>query len=138
MGLESHVRFPGFVEDPELAALYQSCLGLIFPSLYEGFGLPVLEAMALGAPVLCSNIASLPQIAGDAAVYFDPRDPSEIAAAIERLATEGSLRARLIEQGSAHVARLGTSAQTAEDYLTLLREVAGVHAPEPLELAAGV
>ena len=80
-GLTSRVVLPGFVDDTCFAALLHGCLALIFPSLYEGFGMPVLEAMAIGKAVLCSNLTSLPEVAGDAAMYFDPRSPYAIAEA---------------------------------------------------------
>jgi len=83
--LEDDVRFPGWVSEPELEGLYAAAACFVFPSLYEGFGLPVLEAMRRGLPVACSNRGSLPEVAGDAARMFDPERPDEIAAAIEEL-----------------------------------------------------
>ncbi len=85
MGLGGIVILPGFCTDLELACLFQASLGVIFPSLYEGFGLPILEAYAFGKPVLCSNRTSLPEIAGGLAAYFDPRVPEEIKEAIGTL-----------------------------------------------------
>ena len=79
------VRTLGFVEDDDLAALYAACTAFAFPSVYEGFGLPVLEAMRRGVPVACSNRSSLPEVAGDAALMFDPDSPREAADAIERI-----------------------------------------------------
>ena len=73
------VRFTGEVSDEELISLYAGATALCLPSLYEGFGLPLLEAMRLGCPVLCSNAGSLPEVAGEAALYFDPRDEVELA-----------------------------------------------------------
>ena len=67
----------------ELVRIYQGAAALVFPSLYEGFGMPVLEAMACGCPVACSNVTSLPEVAGDAARLFDPRDVEDIAAAVD-------------------------------------------------------
>jgi glycosyltransferase involved in cell wall biosynthesis len=77
------VEARGRVSRDELVHLYQGAAALVFPSLYEGFGMPVVEAMACGCPVACSNVASLPEVAGDAARLFDPRDVDEIVAAVE-------------------------------------------------------
>ncbi len=85
----------GYVSDDELKWLYQNCFGFLYPSLFEGFGMPVLEALGFGAPVLCSKSSSLPEAAGEAALFFDPLDPRDIAAAMRRLAGGGDLRDRL-------------------------------------------
>jgi glycosyltransferase involved in cell wall biosynthesis len=76
------VEVRGRVSDDELAHLYRSAAAVVFPSLYEGFGQPPLEAMASGCPVACSNVAALPEVAADAACLFDPRDPNAIAEGI--------------------------------------------------------
>jgi glycosyltransferase involved in cell wall biosynthesis len=89
----------GYVTDEELKALYTNALGHIFPSQYEGFGLPLLEAMHCGCPVLCSQAASLPEIAGDAALYFDPANPQDIATAIETMYADKQLRDGFIQKG---------------------------------------
>ncbi len=99
MGLSERVHFLGFVDPEAFRAVLGGCRFLVFPSLYEGFGMPVLEAMALGKPVLCSNVTSLPEVAGDAALYFDPRKPEEIAVCIERILSEEPLARRLGEMG---------------------------------------
>lgn len=85
LGIERDVRFPGWVDDATIEGLYAAADLFVFPSLYEGFGLPVLEAMRRGVPVACSNRSSLPQVAGDAALLFDPSDTGSIRAAIERV-----------------------------------------------------
>lgn len=95
----SEIIFPGFVELKDLADLYAASHMTAFPSLYEGFGIPVLEAMACGSPVACSNTSSLPEVAGNAALLFDPKDPVSIADALLRLATGDDLRERLITDG---------------------------------------
>jgi glycosyltransferase involved in cell wall biosynthesis len=95
----AHVRLLGFVSDADLAALYAMCELFCYPSLYEGFGLPVLEAMAGGAPVVCANTSSLPEVAGDAAVLVDPRDPQALRAALAALLGDPGERARLREAG---------------------------------------
>jgi glycosyltransferase involved in cell wall biosynthesis len=104
-GLEGRVLFPGYVDETDLAALYSGALGYVFPSLYEGFGIPVLEAQACGVPVMTSNNSSLPEVAGDAALLVDPTDVDAIAEAILRLATDDALRAELVERGFANVKR---------------------------------
>lgn len=97
--LSSRVKFIGRASDVGLAKFYRSAVALLFPSLYEGFGLPVVEAMACGTPVLTSNVTSLPEIAGDAAYLVDPYSVSEIQNGIERLESDASLRARLRKAG---------------------------------------
>jgi glycosyltransferase involved in cell wall biosynthesis len=89
----------GHVSDDVLAALYRRANAFIFPSLAEGFGLPVAEAMACGAPVVTSSASSMPEVAGNAALLVDPEDPDEIAAAIERLLGDAGLRRRLRDRG---------------------------------------
>ena len=95
----SGARLLGRVSDSDLAALYAGCAAFAYPSLYEGFGLPVLEAMSAGAPVVTSNVSSLPEVAGDAAMLVDPRDEVAIAAALERLLTDPVLAAELRARG---------------------------------------
>ena len=95
----------------------------VYPSLYEGFGLPVPQAMATGVPVLTSNVSSLPEVAGDAAVLVDPRSQAEIAAGIERLLTSPSLREDLIATGRQRVQRFrwDRSAKQTWDYFERVR-----------------
>jgi glycosyltransferase involved in cell wall biosynthesis len=97
--LHKHVRFFGFVTDQTLAALYRLAAVFVFPSLYEGFGLPPLEAMASGAPVITSNVSSLPEVVGDAALLIDPYDPEAIADAMRRVLSDEPLRLDLKERG---------------------------------------
>jgi glycosyltransferase involved in cell wall biosynthesis len=101
--LHQHVRFFGFVPDRTLAVLYRLAGVFVFPSLYEGFGLPPLEAMASGTPVVTSNISSLPEVVGDAALLIDPYDPTAIAQAMRRVLTEPALRDDLRRRGLARV-----------------------------------
>ena len=125
LGLEGRVLFPGYVPDEDKAALLSGALAFVFPSLYEGFGLPVLEAQACGCPVITSITSSLPEVAGDAALLVDPGDTSAIAAAMQQVATDPTLRENLIERGFANVRRfswtacaqsvLGVIEQCAED-----------------------
>jgi glycosyltransferase involved in cell wall biosynthesis len=99
LGLESDVVFPGFVEDEDLPAVYNLADVFIFPSLYEGFGLPVLEAMACGTPVVTSDLSALPEVVGDAGVLIDPRDPEEIASGVYRLLSNSKLASGLARAG---------------------------------------
>ncbi|HMD51192.1 MAG TPA: glycosyltransferase family 1 protein [Solirubrobacteraceae bacterium] len=98
-GVGEDVRFPGWLSEAQIEGLWDLADGFVFPSLYEGFGLPVLEAMARGVPVACSNASSLPEVAGDAALLFDPRDRSAIAAAVERLLGDPAAVQRLRSAG---------------------------------------
>ena len=99
--LHKHVRFLGFVADQTLAVLYRLAGVFVFPSLYEGFGLPPLEAMASGTPVITSNVSSLPEVVGDAAILIDPYDPGAIAEAMRRVLTDEALRQSLRVRGLA-------------------------------------
>lgn len=108
------VRLLGKVPDSDLPALYNAALCFAMPSLYEGYGLPVLEAMACGAPVVTSNVSSLPEAAGGAALLVDPRDVSALADALGQLMTNPELRAGLSARGLERVHGL-TWARTAVD-----------------------
>ncbi len=99
LGLEDDVRFLGWLSAEELEGLWNLATAFVYPSLYEGFGLPVLEAMARGVPVACSNASSLPEVAGDAAVMFDPRDETAIASAVEQLLSDRAAAERLRVRG---------------------------------------
>jgi glycosyltransferase involved in cell wall biosynthesis len=99
VGVREDVRFLDWLSGEEFEGLWQISEAFVYPSLYEGFGLPVLEAMARGVPVACSNASSLPEVAGDAALMFDPRDESAIATAIERLLSDPAEAARLRARG---------------------------------------
>ncbi len=99
--IDKHVRFLGFQPQETLASFYRLASAFVFPSLYEGFGLPPLEAMACGTPVVTSNVSSLPEVAGDAAILVDPYDADAIAAGIHRAITDPVLRADLAVRGPA-------------------------------------
>jgi glycosyltransferase involved in cell wall biosynthesis len=102
--VDADVRFPEWVSDEQLEGLWAIADAFVFPSLYEGFGLPILEAMARQVPVACSNASSLREVAGDAALLFDPRDESAIAAALRRLLSDPALAQRLRARGSERAA----------------------------------
>ena len=101
LGLEAETRLVGRISDEELIAHYQQATVFVFPSLYEGFGLPVLEAMGCGCPVICSNLSSLPEVAGDAALLVDPRDSSQLAATLSRVLESPTLQGDLRSRGLA-------------------------------------
>ena len=99
MNMENRITLAGYVENTELMQLYSKSLCLIFPSLYEGFGIPVIEAMSLGVPVCCSNTTGLGEVSSDAAITFDPRNPVSIADVIYRISSDINLRKRYIAKG---------------------------------------
>lgn len=101
----THVDFLGYVSEARLAELWQAAGALVFPSLHEGFGIPLLEAMAHGVPIVTSRATAIPEVAGPAALYVDVRDSSELAAALQRVATDQALRAELVRQGRLELVR---------------------------------
>jgi glycosyltransferase involved in cell wall biosynthesis len=113
VGIAEAVVFPGWISDADLEGLYHSAACLAFPSLREGFGLPILDAMRRGLPVACSNTSSLPEVAGDAALSFDPHSVDEIARAVTRLVTDRGLASNLAERGRQR-AKTFTWQRTAE------------------------
>lgn len=113
LGLANAVRFPGWVSSEDLEGLYRASACFAFPSLREGFGLPVLEAMARRLPVACSNVSAMPEVAGDAALYFDPESVDQIADAVSRLLGDRELAAGLADAGERRQAEF-TWRRTAE------------------------
>ena len=128
--LTGQVRVLGFVETRDMPLLYRGATCLVFPSLFEGFGLPVLEAMAAGCPVLCSRVASLPEVAGEAALYFDPQDPEAIADALHRVLTDVALRQALVRAGTHRVQHFSWE-RTARETLKVLEEAALTKSESP-------
>jgi glycosyltransferase involved in cell wall biosynthesis len=124
-GLAPQVLFPGYVADEDLPALYSAASAFAYPSLYEGFGLPVLEAMACGVPVITSSVSCLPEVAGGAAVLVDPLDVNDIADALGRVLTDVGLRAELVAKGRARAAQF-TWAKAARQLLDVYRRVGRV------------
>lgn len=122
LGLQEAVRFPGYVADDDLPALLSGALCFAFPSLHEGFGFPVLEAQACGAPVLAANTSSLPEVAGDGALLVDPLDTDAIAAGLLRLTGDPDLRARLQAAGFANLQRFSWQ-RCARETLAVLEAV---------------
>jgi glycosyltransferase involved in cell wall biosynthesis len=124
-GLGESVRFLGPVDEADLPALYSASTAFVFPSRYEGFGLPILEAMACGAPVACGHASSLPEVAGAAAFYFDAEDTGSIAQAIRALSTDSGLRRTLSEAGlrrSREFSWSRTAAETINVYRSLVQQ----------------
>ncbi len=99
LGLEKHVLFAGYVPIELMPSLYREAFALIFPSLYEGFGIPLLEAMACGCPVITSETSSMPEVCGDAALYFNPLDKKSITIAFNKLIADPILQNELREKG---------------------------------------
>ena len=125
LGLSDEVIFPGYVMNEELTLWYNAATVLAYPSVYEGFGLPVLEAQACGTPVLTSNLSSLPEATGDAAVMVDPYDVEALAEGLNRLLTDELLRRELHERGLAHAGRFTWSRTAQETAGVYRRALAG-------------
>lgn len=117
--VESDVKFLDFVEDSKMQNLYKDALCFVLPSLYEGFGLPVLEAMKSGCPVLLSDISSLPEAGGDAALYFKPEDPQDIANKIDKVISDPKLRESMVKKGYSQVKKFSWE-KTAKETLKVL------------------
>jgi glycosyltransferase involved in cell wall biosynthesis len=124
-GLTEHVRALGRVSDEVLAHLYSAAEAFAFPSLYEGFGLPVLEAMASGTPVIASASTSLPEVVGDAAILVDPENPREIKDALARILKDSALRASLVKKGFARASQFSLK-RHGEHLYDLYSRLAGV------------
>jgi glycosyltransferase involved in cell wall biosynthesis len=120
LGISAHVRFSGHVPESELARLYSAASCMVFPSLHEGFGIPILEAMSFGLPVICGKDTSIPEIAGDAAFYAETRDPLKLAGALLTVAENEGLRGEL--------ARLGRERLKTFDYSVEVGRLAKVFA----------
>jgi glycosyltransferase involved in cell wall biosynthesis len=118
LGITDRVRFESG-SDQQLAARYQGATAFIYPSKYEGFGLPPLEAMSHGCPVVCSNAGSIPEVVGDAGLYFDPNNPEELRTALERIATTETLQTDLRQRGYTRIGAFSwdrCAAETAQIY----------------------
>ena len=122
LGIETNVQFAGVVEDAQLVKHYQQAVVLVFPSLYEGFGLPVVEAMACGCPVISSNASSLPEATGDAALLADPSDIDGFARHLEQVLADSTVRRKLREKGLTQAAQF-TWDRTARETVRVYRRV---------------
>jgi glycosyltransferase involved in cell wall biosynthesis len=126
LGVQAQVTFLGFVDTTEIQVVYRRATALVFPSLYEGWGLPILEAFAAGLAVACSNVTSLPELVGDAAIVFDPLDPEAIASAVDRIWDGDELRAALVQRGRARASEFDWT-RTALIMRAHYRKMAGLH-----------
>jgi len=124
LGIAASVIFSGFVEDEDLPHLYANADFFVYPSLYEGFGLPVLEAMACGTPVITANCSSLPEVAGDAALLVDPRSEQELSGAMIRMAGDAQLRGDLRTKGLLQASRFSWS-RTVSETMRVYEELCG-------------
>jgi len=122
LGVKERIHFVGYVPDAQLAYLYSKAQAFIFPSFIEGFGMPVLEAMHAGLPVITSKRGALAEVAGNAALLVDPRSPQEIATAMEHIAGDADLRKELIEMGLARAAQFSWL-KTAGEILEIITDV---------------
>lgn len=125
LGLENDVIFTGHVSDADLPYVYNGAALFLYPSLYEGFGLPVLEALSCGAPVITTNVSSLPEIVGDAGLLLPPSDVDELAGAIGRVLSDADLAASLSEKGRERAARFSWS-RTARETIGVYARAAGM------------
>jgi glycosyltransferase involved in cell wall biosynthesis len=125
LGLRDRVRFVGYIDEEELPLWYAAATVFVFPSIYEGFGMPPLEAMACGTPVVTSNTSSLPEVVGDAGIMVDPHDAAALAAALAQLLNDADLRADLRTRGLQRAARF-TWSTTAERTLRAYEDAAGL------------
>lgn len=125
LSLGDQVMWVGFVTATEIRSLYELSMGVVFPSKFEGFGFPILEAMWAGKPVACSDVGPIAEVAGEAALYFDADDVSSIADAVRDLYTDPSLRASLISKGNDRVGRYSWE-RTASMFRDLYRQVSGL------------
>ncbi len=124
LGIEKHIRHLGEIDDERLRTLYRGAEFVVYPSVYEGFGFPLIEAMASGVPVLSSNVSSIPEVAGGAAYLVDPEDTESIAGGIARLAAEPELRQELIAKG-AERAKFFSWRRAAEETAAVYRKAGG-------------
>ena len=127
-GRETWRRTLGFVSDAELAALFRGAHALVQPSMYEGFGLPVLEAMQFGTPVICAYASSLPEVAGDAAAWIDPHDPEELARVMIDIASDPARREQMSAAGHAQATRFSWD-KTARETLEAFDDVRALYKP---------
>jgi glycosyltransferase involved in cell wall biosynthesis len=130
LGIEHLIKFLGYVSDEDLPLLFQASRAFVYPSRYEGFGLPVLQALASGTPVLTTKLSSIPEVAGHAAVYINPDDPSLLAQAINAILTNKEMRSSLIASGKKQAAMFSwkrTADETVEVYREVIKKIHYTH-----------
>jgi glycosyltransferase involved in cell wall biosynthesis len=135
LGLRDRIHFAGYVPPDEVPALYNLADAFVFPSIYEGFGLPILEAMACGCPVITSTTGYAPEVAGDAALLVDPYRPDDIAAAMRRVLNDPVYRAQLVETGLRHVKAFSWK-KCARETVSLFESLVESHSVSARKLAA--
>jgi len=129
LGIEDRIKFLGYIPNEELPLLYQASTMFIYPSRYEGFGLPVLQAMAARTPVITTKLSSIPEVAGDAALYIDPDNPVELARAIKEILSNHDLRLSLINSGMKRAAAFSWE-RTVHETIDVYREALLLHKKE--------
>jgi len=122
LGLQDRIIFPGYIQEQDLPKVYNLATALIYPSTYEGFGLPVLEAMACQTPVICSNATSIPEVGGDAAWYFNPFDPVDIGRKIGEVVNDPNLRQKLSQKGAQQTKKFSWT-KCAQETLEVYKKV---------------
>jgi glycosyltransferase involved in cell wall biosynthesis len=135
LGLGNAVHFTGYVEDTDLSTLYSAAEAFVFPSLYEGFGLPPLEAMACGTPVITSNVSSLPEVVGDAAMLIEPHDVCNLAQAMHRILTDNQLRQTMKSRGLDRASKFSwaqSARQILRTYQRVVNPTGGVDSNEKI------
>ncbi len=125
LGNRDGVKYLGHVDHESLAALYGGAVAMVYPSIYEGFGLPALEAMACGCPVIAASAGALPEVVGDAGILVDPRSPAEFAEAMESVMADNGLREELVRRGRSRVGRFSWR-RTAERMVEVYKKAAGM------------
>ena len=125
-GLANRISFPGYISNADFSTLLSNAVGLIFPSLYEGFGLPVIEAMAAGVPVACSNLTSLPEVGGHAVLFFDPKKPNSVAQAMIELVNDIPMRRHLIANGYQQAERYSDTERMVAEYMRVFEKALSV------------
>ncbi len=123
LNLEKHIHYLGYIDDKDMPILYKNALGLVFPSLFEGFGIPLIEAMKSNCPIMCSDVTSIPEVAGDAALYFDPLSVKDISEKLDLFLSNEKLRKNLVKKGKKQAQKYSYKT-TAEQTLHVLKTVA--------------
>jgi len=122
MDIKSYLSFPGYIENTDLAALYSGAFAFLYPSLRESFGIPMLEAMACGTPIIAGNTSAMPEIAGDGALLVDPFSPEDITAKILKLENDGTFYQQQVEYGLKR-SQMFSWRNTAESLLSIYKEL---------------